>query len=606
MNKVNITEVVLRDAHQCLLATRMRTEDMLPICDKLDKVGYWALEMWGGATFDTCIRFLKEDPWARLRQLRTALPNSQLSMLLRGQNIVGYRHYADDVVNRFCALAANNGIDVFRIFDALNDIRNLQIAIAAVKKAGKHAQGTISYTTSPVHTLDQFVDMAVEMQALGCDSIAIKDMAGILVPKAAAELVQALKVKLSVPIHLHTHATSGVAALCHMAAIEQGCVHIDTAISSLSEGASHTCTESMVIALQDTNYDTGLDLSLLQEIAEHFAFVRKKYHQFESDATRTDPRVFIYQIPGGMISNLTNQLQEQNALDKLPQVHDEIPRVRKDLGYPPLVTPTSQVVATQAVINVLTGERYKTVTNEVKLYCQHKYGKPPAEIDPKVRQLAIGNAEVIDCRPAELLKSEFAAKEKEIGDLAQSEEDIISYILFPDISREFFQQRAAGQLMPEPLENPHQQAQAVPTEFIVSLHGEDYHIDLTGMGHHRQNKRPYYLTVDGIPEEVLVQVMQQTENQGEDNSDAAKAPLSASNRPKPSNPGDITVAMPSTVIEVSVSVGDRVSAGDALLITEAMKMETTIQATISGTVKDIYVTKGDSIHPDETLMIITP
>jgi len=420
MSQVFITETVLRDAHQCLLATRMRTEDMLPICDKLDKVGYWALEMWGGATFDACLRFLKEDPWSRLRELRTALPNTQLSMLLRGQNLVGYRHYADDVVERFIQLSAKNGIDVFRVFDALNDIRNLEKSIETIKRVKKHAQGAICYTTSPVHDIPQYLKLAKDMCDLGCDSIAIKDMAGLLVPSVAVELVTELQQTVNVPIHLHTHSTAGVASLCLYESIKAGCVHIDTAISSLSEGASHTCTESMVIALENTPYATKLDLGILNDIAEHFYHIRKKYHQFESAATGIDPRVHLYQVPGGMISNLTNQLKEQNALDKLADVHAEIPKVRAELGFPPLVTPTSQVVGTQAVLNVLTGERYKTITNEVKRYCQEKYGKPPAKIDETVLKKAIGQAEVIKVRPADLLRDELSDRKQEIADLAES------------------------------------------------------------------------------------------------------------------------------------------------------------------------------------------
>jgi pyruvate carboxylase subunit B len=398
MNQVHITDTVLRDAHQSLLATRMRTEDMLPICSKLDDVGYWSLEMWGGATFDACIRFLKEDPWERLRQLREALPNTRLQMLLRGQNLLGYRHYSDDVTRAFVKLSADNGIDVFRIFDALNDVRNLRVSIEAVKKAGKHAQGAISYTISPVHTVEQFVEMAKELRDMGCDSIAIKDMAGLLTPTATAELTKALVSALDVPVHLHSHATAGLASMCQIKAIENGCRHIDTAVSTLAGGTSHPPTESMVAALRDTEYDTKLNLETLQEIGFYFYEVRKKYHQFESEFTGLDTRVQVNQVPGGMISNLSNQLKEQGALEHMNEVLEEIPRVRKDLGYPPLVTPTSQIVGTQALLNVLSDTRYKSITNEVKLYLQGRYGKPPAEVNASVRQQAIGNEDVITCR----------------------------------------------------------------------------------------------------------------------------------------------------------------------------------------------------------------
>ncbi|MBD3814072.1 MAG: pyruvate carboxylase subunit B, partial [Betaproteobacteria bacterium] len=347
--KISVTDTILRDAHQSLLATRMRTEDMLPICDKLDRVGYWSLEVWGGATFDACVRFLKEDPWERLRQLKAALPNTRLQMLLRGQNLLGYRHYSDDVVEAFVAKAAENGIDVFRIFDAMNDVRNLETAIRAVKKAGKHAQGTIAYTTSPVHTVEAFVEQGRQMAAMGIDSIAIKDMAGLLTPYATGELVKALKQALpELDVVVHSHDTAGVASMCQLKAVENGADRIDTAISSMAWGTSHPGTESMVAALRDTPYDTGLDLELLQEIGLYFYAVRKKYHQFESEFTGVDTRVQVNQVPGGMISNLANQLKEQGALHRMDDVLAEIPKVRKDLGYPPLVTPTSQIVGTQA------------------------------------------------------------------------------------------------------------------------------------------------------------------------------------------------------------------------------------------------------------------
>ena len=448
MPRVHITETVLRDAHQSLIATRMRTEDMLPICPKLDEVGYWSLEMWGGATFDTCLRFLKEDPWERLRKLRAALPNTRLQMLLRGQNVLGYRHYSDDVVRAFVKRAADNGMDVFRIFDALNDVRNLRVAIEAVKESGKHAQGAICYTTSPVHGIPQFMAMAKELEAMGCDSLAIKDMAGLLTPYITADLVKALRNTVNLPIHLHSHATAGLANMCQLKAVESGCLHIDTALSPFSGGTSHPPTESMVAALKDTVHDTELDLALLQEIGMYFYEVRKKYHRFESEFTGVDTRVQINQIPGGMISNLANQLREQSALDRMNDVLTEVPRVREDLGYPPLVTPTSQIVGTQAVLNVLTGSRYKSITNEVKYYLQGRYGRPPGSVNHIVRQQAIGNEDAIDCRPADLLKDEMHELRGEIGELAASEEDVLSFAMFPDIARAFLEQRKSGTLVP--------------------------------------------------------------------------------------------------------------------------------------------------------------
>ncbi|MFZ0470114.1 MAG: sodium-extruding oxaloacetate decarboxylase subunit alpha [Thiogranum sp.] len=603
MPKVEITDVILRDAHQSLIATRMRTDDMLPACKQLDDIGYWSLEVWGGATFDACLRYLKEDPWERLRKLRAALPNTRLQMLLRGQNLLGYRHYSDDVVRAFVRKSADNGIDVFRIFDALNDLRNLETAIGAVKKAGKHAQGTICYTTSPVHGIEQFVTMAKQMVDMGCDSIAVKDMAGLLIPTVTADLISELVKAVDVPVHLHCHATAGTAEMCHLKAIENGCLHIDTAISAFAGGASHPPTESMVAALAGTAYDTGLDLKKLQAIGFHFREVRKKYHQFESDMTGLDTRVQVYQVPGGMISNLYNQLREQGALNRIEDVLLEIPRVREDLGYPPLVTPTSQIVGAQAVLNVLTGERYKTISNEVKLYLQGRYGRAPGRVNSIVRQQAIGNEDAIDIRPADLLKNEMDDLRDAIAELAHTDEDVLTYAMFPELGRDFLEHRASGTLVPEPMEPITTSAahSTKPTEFNVTLHGETYHIQITGTGHHTQRDRPFYMTVDGVPEEILIETLAELE----DNTEAIEKPaasVSGSRRPKAVKPGDVTTSMPCTVVEVLVEVGSRVKAGDPVLVTEAMKMETEIRAPIAGTVQTIHVSKGDSVNPDETLI----
>ncbi len=604
MPRVQITETILRDAHQSLIATRMRTEDMLPICAKLDKAGFWSLEMWGGATFDSCLRYLKEDPWERLRKLREALPNSRLQMLLRGQNLLGYRHYSDDVVRAFVARAAVNGMDVFRVFDALNDVRNLRVSIEAVKAAGKHAQGTICYTTSPVHGIEQFVAMARELEQLGCDSLAIKDMAGLLTPYVTAELVTALKKAVKLPIHLHSHATAGLASMCQLKAIESGCLNIDTAISPFSGGTSHPPTESMVAALKNTEYDTGLDLPLLQEIGMYFYHVRKKYQRFESEFTGIDTRVQVNQIPGGMISNLANQLREQGALDHMSAVLDEVPRVREDLGYPPLVTPTSQIVGTQAVLNVITGSRYKSITNEVKFYLQGRYGRPPGKVNGIVRQQAIGNEDVIDCRPADLLKAEMHTLKDEIGNLASSDEDVLSFAMFPDIARAFLEQRQAGTLMPEPLEDAATAAAVqkgtVPVEFNVTMHGETYHIHVTGAGHKNQNRRPFYVSVDGSPEEIMVETLEELD--ASDNGGARN--VKGSRRPKAQAPGHVTTSMPGTIVDVLVKVGDEVKEGDPVLITEAMKMETEVHAPISGRISAVHVAKGDAVNPDEALIEI--
>lgn len=610
--KVNITELVLRDGHQCMIATRLRTEDMLPICSKLDSIGFWSLEAWGGATFDACVRFLKEDPWERLAKLRKALPNSQIQMLLRGQNLLGYRHYSDDVVQAFVKKSADNGVDVFRVFDAMNDMRNLKTSIEAVKKAKKTAEGTISYTTSPVHDVAHYVELAKEIEAMGCDTLAIKDMASLLTPQTSAELVKALDKAISIPIHLHSHATSGLASLNLMQGVENGATIIDTCNSAFSEGASHPTTESIIAALQGTEYDTGLDIGAVQEVSEYFREVRKKYWQFESNYTGVDTRVLTNQVPGGMISNLSNQLKEQGSLDKMNAVLDEIPRVREDLGYPPLVTPTSQIVGTQAVLNVLTGDRYKTITNEVKNYFLGQYGKPIAAVNPKIQKKAIGDAEVMTCRPADLLKPEMAKLTADVDRIAKSEEDVLTYAMFPDIGETFLQERNANTLAPEPLlpkdEARTNAARFAPNEFNVTLHGETFHIKLTGSGHKGEEKRPMYVSVDGVAEEVVVETLSEIELTGGGSNGATvkKKESNNSGRPRPSHKGCITTAMPGTIVALKVNIGDKVKAGDAVLVIEAMKMENEIQASVSGTVVSLNVEKGDNVTPDETLLEVQP
>jgi pyruvate carboxylase subunit B len=583
----------------------MRLEDMLPVCEQLDRIGYWSLEVWGGATFDTCLRYLGEDPWERLQQLRIALPNTRLQMLLRGQNLLGYRHYSDDVVRAFVMRAAENGMDVFRIFDALNDTRNLATAISAVRESGKHAQGTICYTTSPVHSTATFVEQARSLESMGCDSIAIKDMAGLLTPQVTAELVSGICAATELPVHLHSHATSGMAEMCLLKAIENGCTHIDTAISSFSGGPSHAPTESMVAALQHTDDDTGLDLEALQAIGLYFREIRKKYVQFESDNTGPDTRVQTYQVPGGMISNLYTQLREQGALNRVNEVFEEIPRVRKDLGYPPLVTPTSQIVGTQALLNVLTGKRYETITNEVKLYLQGRYGKAPAAFDPAVQKQAIGSESSIDVRPADLLEDEMENLRAAAGDLANSEEDVLTCAMFPELGREFLEQHACGKPASGSAEYTRAESserRARPTEFNVTLHGEPYHIKITGTGHRRQDNRPFYMTVNGIPEEVLVEVLDEIPAAGGD--EGSRHTPAGSQRPRAKRPGDVTTSMPGTIIDILVEVGDSIAAGTPVLITEAMKMETEIQAPVAGKVTAINVSKGDTVNPDETLVEI--
>jgi pyruvate carboxylase subunit B len=614
MKKINITELVLRDGHQCKIATRLRTDDMLPICSKLDNVGFWSLEAWGGATFDACVRFLKEDPWERLVKLRKALPNSQIQMLLRGQNLLGYRHYSDDVVQAFVQKSADNGVDVFRIFDAMNDLRNLKTSIDAVKKANKVAEGTISYTTSPKHDVAHFVALAKELEEMGCDTLAIKDMASLLTPQVTAELVKALDQAISIPIHLHSHATSGLASMNLLRGVENGATIIDTCNSAFSEGASHPTTESIIAALQGTEYDTGLDIGAVQEISEYFREVRKKYWQFESSYTGVDTRVLVNQVPGGMISNLSNQLKEQGSLDKMNAVLEEIPKVRQDLGYPPLVTPTSQIVGTQAVLNVLTGKRYSTITNEVKNYLLGQYGKPIGAVNAEIQKQAIGDAKVITCRPADLLEPEMAKLATDAERIAKSEEDILTYAMFPDIGETFLKERNANSLVPEPLlskEDVHANSpRFAPDEFNVTLHGETFHIKLTGSGHEGEEKRPIYVSVDGIAEEVIVETLSEIElpNGGVASGShlRKKQTSGGSGRPRPHHKGCVTTAMPGTIVAIKVNVGDKVKAGDAVLVIEAMKMENEIEASTSGTVVALNVQKGDNVTPDESLLEIQP
>lgn len=595
--KIHITDVVLRDGNQSLIATRMRIEDMLPICAELDKAGYWSLEVWGGATFDSCVRFLKEDPWERLRTLRKALPNSRLQMLLRGQNLLGYRHYPDDVVEAFVAKSAENGIDVFRIFDALNDVRNLETAIAATIKADKHAQGTLCYTASPVHTVKGFVKQAKQMAKMGCHSIAIKDMAGLLTPEMTFKLVTALKKEIDLPLFLHSHYTSGMASMCQLKAVEAGIDHLDTAISAFAGGTSHPPTETMKAVLEAAGYKTGLDAELLEKIAAHFREVRRKYHQFESEYNGVDTQVLLSQVPGGMMSNLANQLKEQGALDRIQEVFAEIPRVRKDLGYPPLVTPSSQIVGTQAVLNVLSGKRYETITNEVKRYLQGHYGAAPAEVDETLRKRAIGKEEVVECRPADLLKPELDALRAKIGEDAKCEEDVLTYAMFPDVGMAYLQNRNKGTLKPEVLLPPNASSTAasVAHEFKITVHGETYDIHVTGVSPSGESERRFYMTIDGEPEEITLE-----------STGAAEAASEAKpgRRPRASAPGHVTATMPGNVVEVLVEEGQSVKAGDPVLVIEAMKMETEIKAPVAGKIASVLVKKGDRITPTEMLVDI--
>ena len=607
--QVLLTDVALRDGHQSLLATRMRTEDMLEVADRLDAVGFWSLEVWGGATFDTCLRFLREDPWERLRALKRVMPRTRLQMLLRGQNLVGYRHYPDDVVGAFVERAAANGVDVFRVFDALNDIRNMEAPIAAVRRVNKHVEASICYTTSPVHSLDRFIELAKRLEDLGTDTLCIKDMAGLLAPMDAYQLVKGLKAAVRVPIHLHSHYTSGMASTSALMAILGGLDMLDTALSPLSGGTSHPPTESFIAMLRGTPYDTRLDLKTLPPIAEILRNTRKKYHQFESDFAGVDSEILISQIPGGMLSNLAAQLAEQNALDKIKAVLEEVPRVRKDFGYPPLVTPTSQIVGSQATLNVLTGERYKVVTTETRNYLKGLYGTPPGTVDNTIRKRALGDEGVIVGRPADLLEPELPKAAREIADKTHNPDDILSYALFPNVAADFFAERTRGELKPEPLaplptKGPvvAHELKLAPLEFNITVHGESYHIKVTGSGRKADGKKPYFIKVNDRLEEVhlepLVEVLTGTPEAPE--IGGAKTPK----RPRPKGPGDVATAMPGKIIKVLVKQGQAVKKGDLVLIVEAMKMESQVLAPIAGTVKTLHVAEGDDVKTDETLLVV--
>ncbi|EHP89143.1 sodium-extruding oxaloacetate decarboxylase subunit alpha [Methanotorris formicicus] len=565
---VKITDTTFRDAHQSLMATRMRTEDMLPVAERMDEVGFYSMEVWGGATFDACIRYLNEDPWERLRELKKRIQNTPLQMLLRGQNLVGYRHYPDDIVEKFVQKSAENGIDIFRIFDALNDVRNMETAIKTAKKCDAHVQGAISYTISPVHTIEQYVELAKRLEELGCDSICIKDMAGLLRPFEAKELITRLKEEVSVPIQLHSHCTSGIAPMTYFAAIEAGVDVIDCAMSPFAMGTSQPPTESIVAALKGTKYDTGLDLKLLEDIRKYFEEVREKYKCLINPISeRVDARILLYQVPGGMLSNLVSQLKEQNALDKFEEVLEEIPRVRKDLGYPPLVTPTSQIVGTQAVMNVLTEERYKIITNEVVNYVKGFYGKPPAPISKELMKRVLEEGEKpITCRPADLLEPEYEKRKKEALEkgIVKKEEDILTYALYPQIAVKFLR----GELKAEPIpkEKDVSKFMEVPTEYVVEVDGEVFNVKI----------EPVWGTELKEKKEIIT-----AETEG-----AVLSPFR----------GMIT--------KIKVKEGDEVKKGDVIAILEAMKMENPIESPVDGKVEKILVHEGQSVNVGEVVMII--
>ena len=581
--KLGITDVVLRDAHQSILATRMRIDDMLPIAAKLDQVGYWSLESWGGATFDSCIRFLGEDPWDRIREFKKAMPNTKHQMLLPGQNLLGYRHYADDVVEKFVERAATNGVDVFRVFDAMNDPRNLQTALQAVKKQGKHAQATLSYTTSPVHTLDAWVDLAKRIEDMGADSIAIKDMAGVLTPYAAFELVSRLKGQTDLEVQLHAHATAGLSDMTILKAVEAGIDRVDTAISSMSMTYGHTATESVVAALAGTERDTGLDLNLLEEIAAYFRTVRKKYAKFEGALKGTDSRILVAQVRGRMQTNMENQLREQGASDKFDEVLKEIPRVREDLGFIPLVTPTSQIVGTQAVLNVLTGERYKSISKETQGILKGEYGAAPAPMNAELQARVLDGAEAITCRPADLIENELdkviadvekLAADKGIKLSADKIDDALTYAMFPQIAPKFLENRGN----PDAFE-PAPKGDAEDT-FTVTVDGNEYVVKVDEGGDVKE-----LAPVNGAPMSF-----------GGDSGNAGAAPAAAVGGGDP-----IAAPLAGNVWKVLVQPGDVVGEGDVVLILEAMKMETEVRAPRAGTIGSVSAKEGVAVKVGDTL-----
>ncbi|XLX42026.1 sodium-extruding oxaloacetate decarboxylase subunit alpha [Ectopseudomonas mendocina] len=584
---LGITDVVLRDAHQSILATRVRLEDMLPIAAKLDQVGFWSVESWGGATFDACIRYLGEDPWERIRELKKAMPNTRQQMLLRGQNLLGYRHYADDVVEKFVERAAVNGVDVFRVFDAMNDPRNLETALKAVKHQGKHAQGTISYTTSPVHTLDMWVDLAKQIEDMGADSVAIKDMAGILTPYTAFELVSRLKASLAIPIHMQCHATAGLSSVAILKAVEAGIDNVDTAISSLSMTYGHSPTESVVAMFQGTERDTGLNLELLEEIAAYFREVRKKYAKFEGNLKGVDSRILVAQVPGGMLTNMESQLKEQGAQDKFDQVLAEIPRVREDLGFIPLVTPTSQIVGTQAVINVLTGERYKSITKETAGVLKGEYGAAPAPFNAELQARVLDGGEAITCRPADLLEAEMdkltaelkgIAQEKGIKLAADEIDDVLTYALFPQIGLKFLENRgnpAAFEPAPTGKEAPAREA-GKPEVYTVEVNGKSFVVQVNEGG-----------DIEGIKPLG-----------GAASAAPAAAPVAAGGGEPQAAP------LAGNIFKVLVQPGQAVEEGQLVIILEAMKMETEIRAFKAGTVGAVNVKVGDAVAVGDSLLTI--
>ena len=577
---IGITEVVLRDGHQSLLATRFRYKDMVDILSAMDQVGYWSVESWGGAIFDSCIRYLGEDPWERIRNIKSMMPNTPQQMLLRGQNLLGYKHYADDVVDLFVERSVANGVDVFRVFDALNDVRNMDRALKSVKKMGGHAQGTISYTTSPVHTIDTWVELSLQLQDLGADSLAIKDMAGLLKPYVAFELVSKLKEALEIPVHMQCHATTGMSTATGIKAIEAGLDNIDTSISSMSMTYGHSPTEAMVAILDGTNRSTNLDLDKLEPIAEHFKVIRKKYKKFEGSLRGIDSRILVSQVPGGMLTNLENQLRDQNASDKFDEVLMEIPKVREDLGFIPLVTPTSQIVGTQSVINVLSGERYKNITKETRSLLLGEYGRTPIPVNEELQQRVSSDAKVIDCRPADLIDNELETIKNKLADaidehsldIELNEDNILIFAMFPEIGLQFLKNINNPEFFEEePLSFKSRGSEG----YSVNVNGEEYVISINPLGDIE--------FADGVSV----------------NTSATNAQPASTSNAQP-----INAQLGGNIFKVLCKVGDVIALDQTVLILEAMKMETEVKSPFAGTITSIDIKEGDAVTPGQLLLTV--
>ncbi len=619
--KIHISDLTPRDGQQCKLATRVRTDDLLPLCEKLDKCGFYAVEVWGGATYDVCLRYLKEDPWERLRRIKEVMPNTKLQMLFRGQNIVGYRPRSDKTVKKFVEKCIENGITVFRVFDSLNDNRNIEVAVKAIKEFGGEVHAEISYTRSPVHTYEKWMEYARELAEMEPDWISFKDATGIMPPFECYQIIKGLKeaTEGKIPVLLHNHDMSGMATINHMMAVLAGVDMLDTVLSPLAFGSSHPATETIVAALQGTPFDTGLDLSKIAEAAEEAKKIKKKYKKYETEYAGVNAKVLIHKIPGGMISNMVAQLMEANALDKMEEALEEVPRVEADLGYPPLLTPSSQIVGVQAVLNVITGERYKTITKEVRDYVEGKYGKPPGPISKELAEKILGPGKEPDfsIRPGDLADQEEWDKAKEevfkIIGREPTDEEILLYILFPMQAKEFLTLREKGELHPEPVEELPEVteapagtlANAAPVEFDIVYHGEKFRVKVEGVSAHSEAGKPrkYYVRIDGRLEEIQLSPIKEAVPSG---GASAVASEEETGIPKASQPGDATTPMPGKVVKILVQENQPVEKGQTIAIVEAMKMENEIHAPIDGIVKKIFVKPGDQVNPDDALIRIEP